>query len=1756
MEPTLTTFAELECSAKKLWTMHAHRMRLFSMVSLLILAVVPVASSDYAQASENGVAPLSQAKSPPTKARHPSTGPALPVSQSTAVTPRHGIEELQTRSTEDDSLLWAYDSLKSGDSHDVCDLQGFASKSDSALAEHIRSMDVNCVNSLFSAANITIRSRAFRMANMVAVSEHAEQRAISYAPPDEVLEKYYLFLRAGYYNLFYNADDLDWSGVTNRLQVDQAVVSALTAFVDNQHFYDVSDEHAPVLQQFLYITGSAEKQSDFLSAYKKLLQQFDEEYLNHPRMADALETMLDDALRRALLLYNYRELALEDSDLVDALRDLVLSDWALGTSVENLLRHATIELARFLDYSQATIYPRVVSAVQEILDRYGYVGEGYRVGMATLDMILRLEKCQEFSVCGVVNQLAEDVFPIRHECDGISVVVRAQDLTEQKQKSSCEDLVAQERTFHEKLITNRIAVSDDYNEELEIVVYDSYVAYDTYSTLLFGNSTDNGGIYIEGDPSDPENQARVFVYREGDGIRNFQHEHVHYLDGRFNMYGPFANYRVNTHNTVWWAEGLAEYVSLGDDGPWWVLAVYESPALSTIFETTYSSGVNFVYRWSYLGVRFFFEKQFDELSVLLDYFRSGRYDDYLQYLENDIGDTYDQEFSDWLARRGGLYCYANPRFYAYSYISRVSFSTLDNATGSSGYSEHRVPVRITRDSTQTLLVEVDAVNDVGDDTHVVAAWVDWNENREFDDSEKLLNQNVILASGPVEVSGSISAPKALVGTRRMRVKVNYDSGEGIDDGACGAFESGEVEDYDIEIVVHLPSRPEGLVVSPGDGRATLSWADPSDTGITGYEVRHATDAGAFTGATPPAWAAISGGGAATVEHTVEGLTNGLRYYFQLRATSVDAESLVAAATVQLAASPSAVVVLDAPLAAVVARALDKGEGEAVTQLEMAGLRELRAGSSGISDLAGLERAVNVESMDLAGNRITDLGALSTLEGLRSLRLANNALRDISPLSGLSSLEELWLNDNAVSDLSPLAGLASLVWLEVARNEVRELPPLEGLTALKRLRLDGNRVTDLAALVESGFGKGSVVGLRGNPLSSLAIERHLPALRAAGVAVLAGWPVPLFPAAADPDRQGFVRVVNRSSVPGDVLIEAVDDAGVRRGPVRLAVSRHQTTHFNSDDLEAGNEAKGLSEGVGAPTEGAWRLALVSSLDIEVFAYARTPDGFLTSVHDMLRRDDGAGVLRAPVFNPGGNSRQRSSLLLSNPGAVDERVSVSGVDDAGGRRDATGLVVPAGGAVAVSAVELESGGFAEDGAGLGDGQGKWRLVVDAPWPVEAASLLASPSGHLTNLSTAPAAGADGVWRAPFFPAAANESGWQGFARVANRSGRAGEVSVVAVDDAGVRAGPARLGLAAGVTVHFNSGDLERGNAAKGLPAGVGPPTRGDWRLELTSALDLAVASYIRTSDGFLTSMHDVAPRAQAGGARRVVVFNPGGNERQASRLRLINDGDVEAAVVVTGVDDAGQTGGEVRLSVPVGQALGLTAAELESGADAFEGALGDGTGKWRLSVAADESVSAMSLLSSATGHLTNLSSMPLPWRSSVYCHAEPRLTSSFYISRVSLGPSNDPTGSLDNQTGSNGYSLTRASSSVASGSTQTLRMEVNTTESETNRSIVASAWIDWNADRVFDDSERVLNQAEALSDEPVEVSQSFSVPSDVGGIRRMRVKVNYNWGRGSNTGACNIFESGEVEDYEIEITDSPSPRRKDFSPSWTTPRWHGP
>ena len=498
-----------------------------------------------------------------------------------------------------------------------------------------------------------------------------------------------------------------------------------------------------------------------------------------------------------------------------------------------------------------------------------------------------------------------------------------------------------------------------------------------------------------------------------------------------------------------------------------------------------------------------------------------------------------------------------------------------------------------------------------------------------------------------------------------------------------------------------------------------------------------------------------------------------------------------------------------------------------------------------------------------------------------------------------------------------------------------------------------------------FRPGDAVQIREEPLRVLVADSGH---RVEFVSEFYEYASPVFPSAAHPTRQGFVRVINRSDVDGEVNIEGFDEAGNVHGPIALAIGASETVHLNSDDVEEGNLEKGLSAGLGAGEE-TWRLNLESSLKIDVLSYIRTSDGFLTSMHDTVAQRDGSH--EAPIFNPGSNEDQVSRLRLINQDSLDAQVEIEGVDDAGQASGRVQLVLRAGESRLLSSVELETGVADGITGSLGNGDGKWRLNVSSDNPIVVVSLLESPTGHLTNLSTHPSQGVDAEQNVSMFPAASHPT-QQGFVRVINRSDADGEVEIDAFDKAGNAHGPLTLTIGAFETVHFNSDDLEEGNPDKGLSAGLGAG-EDTWRLNLQSSLEIDVLSYIRTSDGFLASMHDTVP--QRDDNHEAPIFNPGSNEDQVSRLRLINQDSLDAQVEIEAVDDAGQASGLVQFVLWAGESRTLSSAELETGvADGITGSLGNGDGKWRLNVSSDKPIVVVSLLESPTGHLTNLSTNP--------------------------------------------------------------------------------------------------------------------------------------------------------------------------------------
>ena len=423
------------------------------------------------------------------------------------------------------------------------------------------------------------------------------------------------------------------------------------------------------------------------------------------------------------------------------------------------------------------------------------------------------------------------------------------------------------------------------------------------------------------------------------------------------------------------------------------------------------------------------------------------------------------------------------------------------------------------------------------------------------------------------------------------------------------------------------------------------------------------------------------------------------------------------------------------------------------------LQKLSLFSNHLSNLPEgvFDRLNRLAILRLAYNRFTALpdGLFDSLTSLQILQLNNNQLSGLKAglFDSLRNLAELDLHNNQLTALPDglFDSLTRLRWhLDLRSNQLSSLPAglFDRLARLQSLYLSDNQLSELPAGLFDGLASLRYLDLRNNHLVGLTENDPLFARLPSGVELLLDGQteapeglegpaqriaaaVPLMIPASDSMRQGFVRIINQTDQSGSVRILAFDDAGNAASPIEIQLGASQSLHFNSNDLEGGNPGKGINAGVGSPMRGDWRLDVETALNVRVLSFVRTTDGFLTAMGEVLQRDT-LGRLMAQTFNPGQNRNQISRLRLVNTGANAESVSIEGVDDQGNNAGPVTLTLAAGESRTLSASDLENGAQGLIGT-LGDGEGKWRLFVTVGQSVTGMSLLESPTGHLTNIST---------------------------------------------------------------------------------------------------------------------------------------------------------------------------------------------------------------------------------------------------------------------------------------------------------------------------------------------------------------------------------------------------------------------------------------
>lgn len=158
---------------------------------------------------------------------------------------------------------------------------------------------------------------------------------------------------------------------------------------------------------------------------------------------------------------------------------------------------------------------------------------------------------------------------------------------------------------------------------------------------------------------------------------------------------------------------------------------------------------------------------------------------------------------------------------------------------------------------------------------------------------------------------------------------------------------------------------------------------------------------------------------------------------------------------------------DPGIAVYIRRELGKPSGP-ITRSDMAQLKVLSLTQGfrdpKVSDLGGLEHAVNLRVLVATRQEISSLEPLSTLRRLWRLDMFSNRVTDLSPLRRIKSLRFISFNRNGgISDLEPLGELRNLTHLYLTENKVTDARPLAKLSALRELSLNENPISDLRPL---------------------------------------------------------------------------------------------------------------------------------------------------------------------------------------------------------------------------------------------------------------------------------------------------------------------------------------------------------------------------------------------------------------------------------------------------------------------------------------------------------------------------------------------------------------------------------------------------------------------------------------------------------------------------------------------------------------------
>jgi len=148
---------------------------------------------------------------------------------------------------------------------------------------------------------------------------------------------------------------------------------------------------------------------------------------------------------------------------------------------------------------------------------------------------------------------------------------------------------------------------------------------------------------------------------------------------------------------------------------------------------------------------------------------------------------------------------------------------------------------------------------------------------------------------------------------------------------------------------------------------------------------------------------------------------------------------------------------DAELRDIIRETLNIGNNDALTESVMASITSLNINNSLVTNITGLEKAVNLETFLARNTAIVDMAPISKLTSLKEIDMRDATLpgsNKLGFLADLVNIEKLdFQNVKEFSNISVLTGKNKLTHLNLRETDVADIAPLTGMTQLLLLNLN-------------------------------------------------------------------------------------------------------------------------------------------------------------------------------------------------------------------------------------------------------------------------------------------------------------------------------------------------------------------------------------------------------------------------------------------------------------------------------------------------------------------------------------------------------------------------------------------------------------------------------------------------------------------------------------------------------------------------------